>query len=70
NVLAVEDLPPLDVLRRVGVRRISAGSLGSKLAYGVAVAASKRFMATGNPAEFASDETLDYGATNRALAGV
>jgi 2-methylisocitrate lyase-like PEP mutase family enzyme len=68
NVLAVDELPPLDVLRRLGVRRISAGSLGSKLAYGVAVAASKRFMATGDSASFDSDDTLNYGETNAVFA--
>jgi 2-methylisocitrate lyase-like PEP mutase family enzyme len=68
NVLAVDELPPLEVLRRLGVRRISAGSLGSKLAYGVAVAASKRFLKTGDPNEFDSDDTLDYGATNASFS--
>jgi 2-methylisocitrate lyase-like PEP mutase family enzyme len=64
NVLADEDLPPLSVLRRLGVRRLSAGSLGAKLAYGVAIAASKRFQTSGDASDFASNETLNYSETN------
>jgi 2-methylisocitrate lyase-like PEP mutase family enzyme len=68
NVLADEDLPPLDVLRRLGVRRLSAGSLGAKLAYGVALAASKRFAESGDASEFRSNETLNYSETNATFA--
>jgi 2-methylisocitrate lyase-like PEP mutase family enzyme len=64
NVLADDDSPPLEMLERIGVRRLSAGSLGSKLAYGVALAASRRFAETGDASEFASSETLNYSEAN------
>jgi 2-methylisocitrate lyase-like PEP mutase family enzyme len=67
NVLAVAGLPSLDQLRRLGVRRVSAGALGAKLAYGTALAATHRFLANADASEFFSSDALDYSATNEAF---
>jgi 2-methylisocitrate lyase-like PEP mutase family enzyme len=65
NVLAVAGLPSLAELQRLGVRRVSAGALGAKLAYGTALAATHRFLENADASEFFSGDSLDYTETNR-----
>jgi 2-methylisocitrate lyase-like PEP mutase family enzyme len=65
NVLAVAGLPSLAELQRLGVRRVSAGALGAKLAYGTALAATQRFLENADASEFFSGDSLDYTETNR-----
>jgi hypothetical protein len=52
----------------LGVRRVSAGALGAKLAYGTALAATHRFLENADASEFFSGASLDYTETNRIFA--
>ncbi len=64
NVLAVAGLPSLTELHALGVRRLSAGSLISKVAYGAAQSATEVFLRDGAaPALFAAGG-LEYAAMN------
>lgn len=67
NVMARSALPDLDTLRRLGVRRISAGSAIAEAAWGRAQRAAAGFLATGGGADV-YDGAAPYPQVNAALA--
>jgi 2-methylisocitrate lyase-like PEP mutase family enzyme len=69
NVLAVPGLPPAWELYQLGVRRVSAGSLLAKLAYGTARDAAQAFVHDGNCSVLFSDGSAGYGEMNALLRG-
>jgi 2-methylisocitrate lyase-like PEP mutase family enzyme len=64
NLLAVPGLPGGAELRRLGVRRISAGSGLGSLAYAAARDAARAMLATGDTAALLERPRLEYGPTN------
>ena len=69
NLLAVPGLPSASELYQLGVRRVSAGSLLAKLAYGTARDAAQAFLRDGNSSVLFSDRSAGYGETNALLRG-
>ncbi len=66
NVMARSALPDLDTLRRLGVRRVSAGSAISEAAWGRALRAASGFLAAGCGADL-FDGATPYPQINGAL---
>ena len=58
NVLATPAVPPLPELARLGVRRISTGSLLAGVAYG-ALAAAARELQAGSTSTYAADRLTE-----------
>lgn len=67
NVMARPTLPALDVLRRLGVRRISAGSAIAEAAWGRAQRAAAGFLAAGGGPQL-DEGAAPYPEVNAALA--
>lgn len=68
NVMLVPDLPPVGELRRLGVRRVSAGASIAKAAYGVTQRLAARFLREGTY-DALSETAVDYGELNALLSG-
>ncbi|TWF82998.1 isocitrate lyase/PEP mutase family protein [Kitasatospora viridis] len=60
NLLLRPDLPPIEELRRLGVRRVSAGSAVYRLAMAAARAAVVELLAGGRPAALGGAAELSY----------
>lgn len=67
NIMALPNLPSLDVLQKSGVRRLSAGSSLAQAALGRTSQLVSRFLAGAIAEMF--DESADYGAVNKLFAG-
>lgn len=63
NIMLVPGLPTFDVLRGLGVRRLSAGAAIAQSAFGLAQRLARDFLAGSCGEMFAT--AIDYGATNR-----
>jgi 2-methylisocitrate lyase-like PEP mutase family enzyme len=63
NIMLVPGLPPIDVLRSKGVRRLSAGAAIAQATLGCAARLTTRFLAGGMDEMFAA--AVEYGATNQ-----
>lgn len=68
NLLASSHMPPVAVLRELGVRRLSTGSGLFRLAYAIAKEAAAHLLATGDLSVLAPANALPHGAVNRLLA--
>ena len=68
NLLAVPGLPGGAELRRLGVRRISAGSGLGSVAYAAARDVARAMLASGDTATLLERPRLDYRATNALLS--
>jgi 2-methylisocitrate lyase-like PEP mutase family enzyme len=68
NLLSVPGLPGGAELRRLGVRRISAGSSLGSVAYAAARDVARAMLAAGDTAALLERPRLDYGATNALLS--
>jgi 2-methylisocitrate lyase-like PEP mutase family enzyme len=68
NVLASAALPPVSVLRELGVRRMSVGSSVMRLAYAAARDSATRIITTGELDSLTLAGTLPLGEVNRMLA--
>lgn len=69
NLLAVPGLPGGAELRRLGVRRVSAGSSLGAVAYAAARDAARAMLAAGDTAALLERPRLEYGATNALFRG-
>ena len=67
NVMAVPNIPPLNMLQKSGVRRFSAGASIAQAALGRTSRLVSDFLAGTMKAIF--DESADYGAVNRLFSG-
>ncbi len=66
NLMAVPDLPSVDELYSLGVRRLSAGAAISKVAYATAEGLAEAFMREGSNVLF-SEPSVDYRRMNALL---
>ncbi|MGA7668867.1 MAG: isocitrate lyase/phosphoenolpyruvate mutase family protein, partial [Nitrolancea sp.] len=68
NLLASPLLPPVSVLRDLGVRRVSAGSGLFRLAYATATEIAARTLSDGDFGGFAAAGKLPHPEVNRLLS--
>ena len=64
NLMVVPGLPAAGVLRRIGVRRLSAGAAISQAALGLTQRLAKSFLATGSSDELLRESPIAYPAMN------
>ena len=68
NILATRNLPALKKMHELGVRRLSAGSSISKVAFACARRAAQTFLREGPTEDFFASDAVDYGEMNALLA--